>query len=141
DIWCVLPAAFPENYELIIRDPSRPKFIISYPCSLLNLIIKDHYTNDQYHELVDKDKHIYEICLENSIFFLNLWSLFSYDITSIKRRRKTYKEKRYCIFNMDGTIAELKGFEVKPNGELQLIKIFQASVFEAFLKGTTLEEC
>ncbi|CAF0757872.1 unnamed protein product [Rotaria sordida] len=69
DIWCVLPAAFPENYELIIRDPSRPKFIISYPCSLLNLIIKDHYTNDQYHELVDKDKHIYEICLENSIFF------------------------------------------------------------------------
>ncbi|CAF0801028.1 unnamed protein product [Rotaria sordida] len=69
DIWCVLPAAFPENYELIIRDPSRPKFIISYPCSLLNLIIKDHYTNDQYHELVDKGKQIYEICLENSIFF------------------------------------------------------------------------
>ncbi|CAF3395708.1 unnamed protein product, partial [Rotaria sp. Silwood2] len=109
DIWCVLPAAFPENYELIIRDPSRPKFVISYPCSLLNLIIKDHYTNDQYHELVDKDKHIYEIRSENSIFFKNLWSLFIYDIVSIKRRRKTYKEKRYCIFNMDGTIAELKG--------------------------------
>ena len=50
-------------------------------------------------------------------------------------------KKRYCVFNMDGSIAELKGFEVKRNGELQLIKIFQASVFEAFLKGTTLEEC
>lgn len=37
-------------------------------------------------------------------------------------------------------MAELKGFEVKRRGELQLIKIFQSSVFEAFLKGTTLEE-
>ena len=48
---------------------------------------------------------------------------------------------RYAVFNFDGSLAELKGFEVKRNGELQLIKIFQASVFEAFLKGTTLEEC
>jgi DNA polymerase epsilon subunit 1 len=30
---------------------------------------------------------------------------------------------------------------VKRNGELQLIKIFQSSVFEAFLKGNTLDEC
>lgn len=29
---------------------------------------------------------------------------------------------------------------MKRRGELQLIKIFQSSVFEAFLKGTTLEE-
>ncbi len=35
----------------------------------------------------------------------------------------------------------LQGFEVKRRGELQLIKIFQSSVFEAFLKGSTLEEC
>ena len=34
-----------------------------------------------------------------------------------------------------------QGFEVKRRGELQLIKIFQSSVFEAFLKGSTLEEC
>lgn len=32
-------------------------------------------------------------------------------------------------------------FEVKRRGELQLIKIFQSSVFEAFLKGNTLEKC
>ena len=30
---------------------------------------------------------------------------------------------------------------MKRNGELELIKIFQSSVFEAFLKGKTLEEC
>lgn len=44
------------------------------------------------------------------------------------------------MFNEDGSLAELKGFEVKRRGELQLIKIFQSSVFESFLKGTTLEE-
>ena len=30
---------------------------------------------------------------------------------------------------------------MKRRGELQLIKIFQSSVFEAFLKGELLEEC
>jgi len=35
----------------------------------------------------------------------------------------------------------MQGFEVKRRGELHLIKIFQSSVFEAFLKGSTLEEC
>jgi DNA polymerase epsilon subunit 1 len=45
------------------------------------------------------------------------------------------------VFNFDGTLAELKGFEVKRNGELQLIKIFQSSVFESFLKGKSLDEC
>ena len=41
--------------------------------------------------------------------------------------------------NVNGIV--LQGFEVKRNGELELIKIFQSSVFEAFLKGKTLEEC
>ena len=30
---------------------------------------------------------------------------------------------------------------MKRRGELQLIKIFQSSVFEVFLHGNTLEEC
>ncbi|CAF3254301.1 unnamed protein product [Rotaria sp. Silwood2] len=124
-IWCVLPATFPENYELITRDPSRPKVVISYPCSLLNLTIKDHYTNDQYHELVDKEKHQYKIRSENSIFFEIDGSYLAMILPASKEKGK----------------PELKGFEVKRNGELQLIKIFQASVFEAFLKGTTREEC
>ena len=44
------------------------------------------------------------------------------------------------MFNDDGSLAELKGFEVKRRGELQLVKIFQSSVFEAFLQGAKLEE-
>lgn len=50
------------------------------------------------------------------------------------------RDSRYAVFNEDGSLAELKGFEIKRRGELQLIKIFQSSVFEAFLKGSTLEE-
>lgn len=54
--------------------------------------------------------------------------------------RLCLRVSRYAVFNEDGSLAELKGFEVKRRGELQLIKIFQSSVFEAFLKGSTLEE-
>lgn len=50
-------------------------------------------------------------------------------------------KKRYAVFNDDGTLAELKGFEVKRRGELKLIKVFQSEVFENFLAGDSLEEC
>lgn len=50
-------------------------------------------------------------------------------------------KKRYAVFNLDGSMAELKGFELKRRGELQIIKIFQAQVFEKFLLGKNLEEC
>ena len=44
------------------------------------------------------------------------------------------------MFNDDGSLAELKVFEVKRRGELQLIKIFQSSVFASFLHGSSLQE-
>jgi hypothetical protein len=34
-------------------------------------------------------------------------------------------KKRYAVFNLDGTLAELKGFELKRRGELAIIKNFQ----------------
>lgn len=36
-------------------------------------------------------------------------------------------KKRYAVFNDDGTLAELKGFEIKRRGELKLIKVFQVT--------------
>ena len=42
---------------------------------------------------------------------------------------------------MDGSLAELKGFELKRRGELQIIKIFQSQVFERFLLGDNLTNC
>ena len=50
-------------------------------------------------------------------------------------------KKRYAVFNEDGSLAELKGFELKRRGELKLIKVFQSEVFDQFLKGETLQEC
>ena len=37
-------------------------------------------------------------------------------------------KKRYAVFNHDGSLAEIKGFELKRRGELKLIKIFQSEV-------------
>ena len=50
-------------------------------------------------------------------------------------------KKRYAVFNHDGSLAELKGFELKRRGELKLIKVFQGEVFDQFLKGEDLTEC
>ena len=50
-------------------------------------------------------------------------------------------KKRYAVFNEDGSLAELKGFELKRRGELKLIKVFQSEVFDQFLQGETLKEC
>lgn len=138
-IWCILPATFPENFVFKTTDPKK-KLTISYPCSMLNLLVKDFYTNDQYHELVDPKLLKYEIKSENSVFFEVDGPYFAMVLPAAKEEGKRLK-KRYAVFNFDGSLAELKGFEVKRNGELQLIKIFQSSVFEAFLKGTNLDEC
>lgn len=57
-----------------------------------------------------------------------------------KEEGKSIK-KRYAVFNFDGSLAELKGFELKRRGELKLVKVFQAEVFSQFLQGGSLEEC
>ena len=57
-----------------------------------------------------------------------------------KEEGKSIK-KRYAVFNEDGTLAELKGFELKRRGELKLVKVFQSEVFGQFLEGSTLTEC
>ena len=103
-------------------------------------MVKDAYTNTQYHELVDPENLIYEQRNENSIFFEVDGPYLAMILPASKEEGKKLK-KRYAVFNFDGSLAELKGFEVKRRGELQLIKIFQSSVFEAFLKGDTLESC
>jgi len=50
-------------------------------------------------------------------------------------------KKRYAVFNQAGRMTEIKGFELKRRGELNIIKIFQSEVFSRFLEGKTLQEC
>jgi DNA polymerase epsilon subunit 1 len=139
-IWCILPGTFPDNLVVKTSNPKRPKLIISYPNAVLNFMVKDLFTNDVYHELVDSEIHEYKIRSENSIFFEVDGPYLAMVLPAAKEEGKRLK-KRYAVFNFDGSLAELKGFEVKRRGELRLIKIFQSSVFESFLKGSTLEEC
>uniref|UniRef100_A0A452IMV0 DNA polymerase epsilon catalytic subunit n=1 Tax=Gopherus agassizii TaxID=38772 RepID=A0A452IMV0_9SAUR len=138
-IWCVLPNSFPENFVIKSTNAKKPKVTISYPGAMLNILVKEGFTNDQYQELVDPASLTYVTRSENSIFFEVDGPYLAMILPASKEEGKKLK-KRYAVFNEDGSLAELKGFEVKRRGELQLVKIFQSSVFESFLKGTTLEE-
>lgn len=138
-IWCVLPNSFPENFVIKSNNAKKPKVTISYPGAMLNILVKEGFTNHQYQELVDPSSLTYITRSENSIFFEVDGPYLAMILPASKEEGKKLK-KRYAVFNEDGSLAELKGFEIKRRGELQLIKIFQSSVFEAFLKGNTLEE-
>ncbi|KDQ64760.1 hypothetical protein JAAARDRAFT_145864 [Jaapia argillacea MUCL 33604] len=136
-IWCMLPGVFPENFKFKLENGKTIAF--SYPCTMLNHLVHDQFTNHQYHDL-DPDTGHYSIHSENSIFFELDGPYKAMILPSSKEEDKLLK-KRYAVFNDDGSLAELKGFEVKRRGELQLIKIFQSQIFEKFLLGTTTEEC
>ncbi|VCW49827.1 unnamed protein product, partial [Gulo gulo] len=138
-IWCVLPNSFPENFVIKTTSVKKPKVTISYPGAMLNIMVKEGFTNDQYQELTEPSSLSYVTRSENSIFFEVDGPYLAMILPASKEEGKKLK-KRYAVFNEDGSLAELKGFEIKRRGELQLIKIFQSSVFEAFLKGSTLEE-
>lgn len=143
-IWCILPGTFPQDFEVQTNLPKKSKITVSYPNAVLNTMVKDHFTNDQYHTLVKPSENgqlpEYTINSENSIFFEVDGPYLAMVLPAAKEEGKKLK-KRYAVFNFDGSLAELKGFEIKRRGELQLIKIFQSQVFEAFLQGNTLEKC
>ncbi|KAL1924531.1 uncharacterized protein VTP21DRAFT_4185 [Calcarisporiella thermophila] len=137
-IWCILPRTFPENFTFKLH--SGRAVSISYPCTVLNHRVHARFTNNQYQLLVDPATFTYETRTENSIFFEVDGPYRAMILPSSKDEDKLLK-KRYAVFNDDGSLAELKGFEVKRRGELKLIKIFQSQIFKIFLQGSTLEEC
>ncbi|XP_055615917.1 DNA polymerase epsilon catalytic subunit 1 isoform X2 [Toxorhynchites rutilus septentrionalis] len=143
-IWCILPASFPQEFTVHTNHAKKKKLNVSYPNAVLNTMVKDYFTNEQYHVLEKPHEPgkpaEYSIKPENSIFFEVDGPYLAMVLPAAKEEGKKLK-KRYAVFNFDGSLAELKGFEVKRRGELQLIKIFQSSVFEAFLQGSTLEQC
>lgn len=136
-IWCMLPGSFPENFSL--QTKSGKSLGVSYPCTMLNYLTHQRFTNHQYHTLDSKTGR-YDVHSENSIFFELDGPYRAMILPSSKEEDKLLK-KRYAVFNHDGSLAELKGFEVKRRGELQLIKDFQKQIFGKFLLGSTLTEC
>jgi DNA polymerase epsilon subunit 1 len=137
-IWCMLPATFPENYSFKLKNGK--KVTISYPCVMLNHRVHAKFTNHQYQDLVDPKTHKYAMRSDNTIFFEVDGPYKAMVLPTSKEEDKNLK-KRYAVFNEDGTLAELKGFELKRRGELKLIKIFQQQIFKFFLEGSNLTEC
>ncbi|KAF9594988.1 hypothetical protein IFM89_035761 [Coptis chinensis] len=138
-IWCALPGSFPENFTFKTIDLKR-KLTISYPCVMLNVDVARNNTNDQYQTLSDPVSKTYTTHSECSIEF-EVDGPYKAMILPASKEEGILIKKRYAVFNDDGTLAELKGFEIKRRGELKLIKVFQAEVFDKFLHGKTLEEC
>lgn len=136
-IWCILPATFPENFNFNLNNGK--KMTISYPCVMLNHLVHGKFTNHQYQTLTDPTNFNYETHSDNTIFFEVDGPYRAMILPTSKEEDKNLK-KRYAVFNHDGSLAELKGFEVKRRGELKLIKIFQQQIFKFFLEGTTLAE-
>ncbi|KAI7977288.1 hypothetical protein EIK77_004704 [Talaromyces pinophilus] len=136
-IWCMLPATFPENFAFTLKNGK--KMTLSYPCVMLNHLVHGRFTNHQYQTLVDPKTFKYETTSDNSIFFEVDGPYKAMILPASKEEDKNLK-KRYAVFNDDGSLAELKGFEVKRRGELKLIKIFQTQIFKFFLDGKDLGE-
>ncbi|GBG32491.1 DNA polymerase epsilon catalytic subunit A [Hondaea fermentalgiana] len=137
-IWCILPASFPENFAL--KTGAGRKIPISYPCVMLNADVHAHFTNHQYQSLVDPKHLQYDTRSECSIYF-EVDGPYRCMVLPASQEEGKLLKKRYAVFNHDGTLAELKGFELKRRGELKIIKIFQSQVFEKFLLGGSLPEC
>ncbi|KAK6138431.1 hypothetical protein DH2020_027841 [Rehmannia glutinosa] len=107
-IWCALPGSFPENFTFKTRNN----------------------TNDQYQTLKDPFSKTYTTHSECSIEF-EVDGPYKAMIIPASKEEGILIKKRYAVFNDDGTLAELKGFEIKREAEL----------FDKFLHGSTLEEC
>jgi DNA polymerase epsilon subunit 1 len=135
-IWCMLPKSFPENF--FIKTKKGKKLKLEYPLWVLNYRVHQKYTNDQYHEQ-DPDTGEWKVRDENSIFF-ELDGPYKAMVLPASTEEDKMLKKRYAVYEFDGSIAELKGFELKRRGELKLIQSFQTEIFPAFLEGTNRAE-
>lgn len=80
-----------------------------------------NFTNMQYQK---KDQAgLYNRAPECSIEFDIDGPYRAMFLSAAKEEGKKIK-KRYCVFDLHNNISELKGFEIKRRGELELIKSY-----------------
>lgn len=129
-IWCLLPADFPSTMKL---GNNR----ISLLGKILNYFVCKKFTNEQY-QVLNSDG--YKIMKQNSIEFEADGPYKAMIIPSSTEENRLLK-KRYVVFDFNDTIVELKVFELKRRGELNLVKKFQEDLFTHFNDGKNLQEC
>lgn len=144
-IWAAIPSSFPSDFKLLLRNGGKINF--AYPCAMLNADVHDQYTNSQYQNLiVDSEGNSgsgaakqFATHAECSIYF-ELDGPYKAMILPASPEEGRLLKKKYVVFNYDNSVAELKGFEIKRRGELEMVKIFQSQVFDKFLAGKTLQD-
>jgi len=108
---------------------------------MLNADVHERYTNHQYQTLHgNATSKKYTTHSECSIFF-ELDGPYKAMILPASPEEGKLLKKKYAVYNFDGSMAELKGFELKRKGELEVVKLFQGQVFSQFLAGSSLKEC
>ncbi|EPR78048.1 DNA polymerase epsilon, partial [Spraguea lophii 42_110] len=127
-IWCLVPQSFNwiVNNKNILKD-------------YLNRIMIENFTNHEYQERIE-NTNTYKIKSVNSIEFELDGPYKAMILPSSIEKGKNIK-KKYVVINMKNKISELKGFEFKRRGELNLIKKFQEEIFNSFTIGSNLQEC
>ena len=137
-IWTLLPKGFPETFTF--KFLSGKTFRFDFPCTMSNELIYEKYGNPQYQTLVNQKKGAFDVRHEMSIFF-EIDGPYKCMLIPASTEENRMLKKRYAVFNHAGKMTEVKGFELKRRGELQIIKIFQQEVFTRFLDGSNLQEC
>lgn len=130
-IWTIIPKYFPN--EITIGNTK-----ISFLQEILNYFVCNSFTNTQYQEKLNDGS--YKISDQNSIVFEIDGPYKTMVIPSSIEENKLLK-KKYIVYNFDNQIIEIKGFEIKRQGELNFIKKFQEDIFQQFCSGNTLTEC
>ncbi|ETV91373.1 hypothetical protein, variant 2 [Aphanomyces invadans] len=134
-IWAMLPGSFPDKFKFTLKDGSTRS--LEYPCVMLNAAVQENFTNHQYQDSIGQS---YQMRSECSIFF-ELDGPYKCMVVPASTEEGKLLKKRYAVFNFSNKLTELKGFELKRRGELEIIKAFQSQVFPCFLEGKTLSEC
>lgn len=140
-IWTLLPRRFPQTFHVEYTNPATGVLQskeFNYLCSVLNLQVFHSWANKQYMTL-DPQTGKYLTSTEHSIFFEVDGPYKAMALPASEKEGMSVK-KRYAVFDMRNKIVELKGFELKRRGELELIKVFQEEVFSKFLDGKTRQE-
>ncbi|KAK2196352.1 bifunctional DNA polymerase epsilon [Babesia duncani] len=137
-IWCMVPDLFPAVKELVYKPQYGGKSVeLEYMTTVLNQQCAKRWSNNQYMEL--EECGTYRTICRNEIEF-ELDGPWHAMFLPASDKSEDHLKKRYVVFNHQGKIVELKGFEIKRRSEMRMIQLFQEQVFPKFLEGTTKEE-
>nr|XP_027200348.1 DNA polymerase epsilon catalytic subunit A-like [Dermatophagoides pteronyssinus] len=133
-IWTLFPSNFPTNFEAGTgAGRCESSFTFSYPCWMLNGAVAEYCTNSQY---LTWNGYSFERSNVNTIYF-ELDGPYKAMFLPASEKKDAQLKKRYVVYNKKGDISELKGFELKRRGELEMLKLFQKKLFPLYISASS----